>query len=328
MKNALKILLTYLLTLAIGIIVGVIVAVQFFTVFGTVAGQTLPVFTLDMISKAFFIIAPVVLVFASLFLTLYVVRHHTKRVISAITYVILCAVTWVVLFPAFLVLRDKFEPQLTLETASEVNIVSPGFFRKSNHYIYYTAENDYTDISLNSRGIAVHKEGIAIPMENARPALEVQEVKNVSEILKREAAPFSDVLIGETLPGVHLNLAYQIYDLFMELAVDAWHKGFAGWLFFLAFAFALCGAYAFVGISSWRMVSSVTVVFANIFVGAYNFLYYADAMASFRADSKSWGGFFMLIDEPLLFLVNCIVGIVFILIGVICFAVKKSGGDA
>lgn len=330
MKNALKMMLSYLLFLVIGILVGIVIIVEFLATVGLIAGRTQTLFAGDIFMRAFFIVAPVIIVGSGTFLALYAVRHHAKKVIAAITYIFLCALTWGIVFPAFLIFAksNTFLTQVeSVENLAEINDepLSKNYFRKAGKFIYYITnefDNSNNAVAINPETGLVEKEidSVVIYIDGTHPEMMMYEVSNVSEILKEQAEPFTDILIRDTMSYELLPEFYRSFDFLMKNAIDAWEGGIIHWIFFASLGVALCSVYAFIGMSRWRIINTLSVIMATVFIMICNYLY---LIGIFPAINIPWGGVFDQIKHPLLALANFGVAAVFIIFSLIVSLVRS-----
>lgn len=331
MKNALKMMLSYLMFLIIGTVVGIIIIVEFLATVGLIAGRTQPLFASEIFVRAFFIVAPVIIVGSCTFLALYAVRHHVKKVASALTYTFLCLLTWLVLFPAFLVFaeRSSFLAQFeTVESLAEINDapLSKNYFRKAGNFIYYITDEtakQSKQTTINAvTGLKEEKsDSVVIFTEGIDPESMMFEVSSVSDTLKEQAEPFTDTLIRDTMSYELLPVFYRSFDLLMATAKNAWDAGVINWIFFASLGCALCSVYAFIGLSRWRIINTLAVVLMTACIFICNYLYFAGFIPIINIPL---GGIFSKIDNLFLELINFCISIVFILIGVIVSIVRSA----
>lgn len=331
MKNALKMTLTYFMFLLIGNLFGIIIIVEFLATVGLIAGRTQTLLTGDIFMRAFFIVAPLIIVFSGTYLALYAVRHHAKKLVAAVTYMIICLFTWAVVFPAFLTFAkaNPFLSQIeSVEKLAELNDapLTKNYFRKTGKFIYYStfensADNSTTMINPATGLVEKKTDAVVIHMDGTSPESMMHEVSSVSDILKEQAKPFTDTLIRDTMSYEFLPEFYRGFDLLMQNATKAWDTSILSWVFFALFGVALCSVYAFIGISHWRIINTLTVIVMSAFIVIYNFLYFT---GFFSFINISWNGIFSQIENPLLVIANFGVAFIFTLIGLIVSIVRSA----
>ena len=306
MKQAVKMLVTYILILVLGTIIGTLVVAQYHTVCTLVAGHTQAPFQQALLVQSFFAIVPVVLVCSSVLLALYAVRHNTRRVIAAVTYDVLSAITWGVVFPLFMAVCPD---DGAVVPAPPAVVPSAGYFRQLDRTLYYTS------------GIAEHN-SVQIALDDLHPETMLTESDDVAEILVRQSAPFHDVLISRTMEYRALAFLHEGYGYLMAYARRAWSGGIVGWLCFAAFGLALCSVYAFIAMSSWRLINSISVCFFSVCICLSNFYYFSRWHAAAGEMTASGSGLFRAVDEPLLVGGNLLVAIIFITVGAVTAIIR------
>ena len=238
------------------------------------------------------------------------IRHPENKIISVLVYLILCTVTWGVVYPAFLELSAKYGKSV-VPVVTETQL-STGYFRRSGNKIYYL-------IGSTSKR---KNDAVAINIDGSGLRSILSEESNVSENLKKQSAPFSDILIRETMTDKPSWLHTAYYHL-ENLAEKAWSEGIIHWLCFASFGLALCSVYALIYCSSWRMINTLYVWFGEVFVTVMNNLYFTPMALPVRLAAKSWGGFFRLLDEPALVTANVAVSLIFIIFGITAIIIRS-----
>lgn len=311
MKNVLKLLLAYFLVLLIGCFVGTVIVSEFFTTLHFIVGKKQVFFSVKNMLESFIVVIPLVLVICPMMLCFYVSRHNSKKASSVITYIILSLLTWLILFPAYLTFSKKFSPTLTQyfvrtdSSPSNDAILSSGYFRKYGRFVFYHAPNGNSEI-----------DALSINMDGSNQTNMISEQQNVSEKLLEQSFPFDDLLIRDALSFPILPIFFGGYINIVSNARSAWGAGVIYWLYFAIFGVALCSVYAFVGMSGWKIINSIAVVFWTIAIVVLNGAYYSvlKDLISF----PSWlPDFFSNIPNAPLVLVNFLIFFIFLIVGII-----------
>lgn len=317
MKNVLKLLLAYFLVLLIGCVVGTVIVSEFFTTLNFVVGEKQVFFSTKVMFESFIVIIPIILIICPMMLCFYISRHNFKKTPTIITYIILSLLTWIVLFPTYLTFSKKFSKTLvhyfvrTASSPSENITLSGEYFRKDGRFIYYHIGDDNSEI-----------DAIAINMDGTNQTNMIRETHDASNELGKKSFPFDDILIRDAMSFSIMPVFFSGYIGILSNARLSWDSGVVSWLFFAIFGAALCSVYAFVGMSSWKIINSIAVVFCTIAIvvlnGAYHFIL-KDLIRFPRLP-----GFLSNIENAPLVLANFLVFFIFLILGIISVARHTS----
>lgn len=334
MKNALKMLLTYFLFLTIGCVVGIVIVVEFLATATLIAGRNSTLFTSGLVTRAFFVAAPILIVYSGMFLSLYAVRHHAKKVIAAVTYLVLCVITWGAVLPAFLTFANSVATLNGADSIDELvkqneEPLTAGYFRKNGKFIYFSTSEISAPHTQTRDGILdflddAPLDSVVLHTDDISPDTMLRQVSGGSEILKTQASPFTDILIRDTMTFELLPIFYTAFDFFITNANKALGAGILKWILFASFGVALCSVYAFIGISQWRIINTLSVVFATAAITVCNYIYYTDIFSGIRQISSSLGGVFSHSAETILVIANFAVAFIFIATGLIISLVRSA----
>ncbi|MBP3710417.1 MAG: hypothetical protein J6I73_08470 [Treponema sp.] len=300
-KKALLLIPTYLWLLLSLIIIGELAYMVYFNTVALVAGRPLSLFSGNALASGIYVVVPVVLIFSSLFLSFYRVRHSGGGWPPVLAYIVLCAATWCALYPFFISFKSK-----TPQAANAPHVaLTAGYFRPHAGGVYYLS-HDFTRAQMN-----------AVVFSAAVDTISMSTVYR--EDVAKEAHPFYDILIKETVPLFPAWIGEGISAI-ISRAEYAWKNGWISWLCFLSFAFALCAAYALTFCSDWRLVGIVYLLIMEAGVLSCNMLYYSDYFALIRNLDVMLAmrmPFLFSVNEPLLVIANMFVGMLCILIGLL-----------
>lgn len=316
MKKALNLLVAYLLFLILGIIILTLFNIMNLSVQSFIAGREIRFFIQGRIISSFFKAFFVCIFIICPCIAYYRIRHP-GGVLQAIAYVLVCAITWLILFPAVHVLERKVTQKYPYVETEK--ILSPGYFRKSNNKVYYF-KNEFQEVYENRKETNI----IIIDLENdgqisSRPIVNSQYFE-----LNREAKPFSDVLIKQNFEE-NGKMIFS-FDKIVEYGRDALDDGFTFYLGFLSMALVVCALYAMTGFFEWKLLTSCFLLVSTVFCFFLNGLYFSEYLSSIVIKLSS-NNFMKLLEKyfenPLLVIVNVIFTFLFIICGLIRMIVKN-----
>ena len=309
-KKSLLLIPAYIGITACCIVVGELAYMVYFNTAHLVAGRPIELVNAYALARGFFIVVPVVIVLSPLFLSLYRIRHSGGGFLPVAVYIILCAATWIVLFPLFIEFKWKVEP--TLPPASKSSLTA-GYFRPYSGgvaYLLHDAPAPETAVVLNSTGD-----------ENAVCLSQID-----TSVMEAESAPFADILIRETVPSFPVWIGSGI-DMIELHAEQAWRSGHFAWLGFLSFAIALCSTYAVSFCSDWRLVGILYLLIMDGGVLSFNLLYHSEYFERLRQAAVPLAKtfpFFVRLGDPLLICINIGSAILCIAVGCLAAVVRAK----
>lgn len=321
MKNVLKLLLSYFLVLLIGCIVGTIIVSEFFTTLHLVVGRKQDFFSARVMLESLIVVIPIILIICPMMVCFYISRHNFKKVSTVITYIILSLVTWIVLFPTYLTFSQKFSKSISqyfVKTSSAPNadvLLSSGYFRKDGRFIYYHIDNELSGTETDA---------VLMNMDGTNQTNMIRETHDASEMLGNQSFPFNDVLIRDALAFPLLPTFFNGYINILSNAHAAWNSGIFSWIFFALFGAALCSVYAFVGMSSWKIINSIAIFFWTAIIVVLNGSYYS--ILSHLIQIPRLPGFLADVENAPLALANFLICFIFLILGIIS-VVRHSANE-
>lgn len=276
MKNILKFLLYYLLVYLGTLIVLTFIYIQYISCTHIVIGSTFP-FSYQLLIYAVFKALPLVTILTPFILTVYKVRHKGFAVSSALTYSIVCLLSFLVFLPCIEAGRDiayKRINTVNFETNLNDNIaISGGYFRKVGDKTYYFIDDSYMNYS---HVVELHDAKDA----SMRPEDYLLSVDLSSEFAK-STYPFRDTSLKEILGNTVYN-ALEVLDILLFSVTIAHSNGVIPWLFFITLGLALASCYGFVRFSSWSMMNYLFVISNTIYIILFNCFYYTQYFSPIR----------------------------------------------
>lgn len=315
MKNVLKLLLAYFLVLLIGCVIGTIIVSEFFTTLQLVVGKRQEFFSTQVLLESLIVVIPIIIVICPMMVCFYVSRHNSKKISTVITYIIICLVTWIVLFPAYLTFSQKFPRNIAQYLSNKSSVpsrnllLSSEYFRRDGRFVYYHIRDDLSEIDI---------EAVAIDMDGSNHTNMIMEMRYASELLQKQSFPFDDILIRDAMSFSMIPPFFNGYINILSNARSAWNSGIFSWLFFALFGAALCSVYAFVGMSSWKIINSIGIIFWTVAIVALNSSYYSTLRNFIKIPQLP--GFLANIENAPLALANFLFFFIFLLIGIISAA--------
>lgn len=238
-----------------------------------VAGKPFKI-TYDLILYAFYQSVPVVIIFIPLILLIYKIRHINSPIWSIIIFSVLCILSFIVIYPLFEKSKNIAYREFNISYNSNVKTrLSGGYFRKDSSKVYYFLNENEEDFS----NVILLNDSNDINFFGDKQKLDVSENSN----FYKNAVPFRDPCIKETLN----NMPYEVMNAISVIRDKAsleWNKGWIAWFCFCSLGFAMASAYSYIKISSWRMVNYLFIVFSNIFIFVFNYIYYTPFFSNIR----------------------------------------------
>lgn len=318
MKKALKLALIYLIVLIIGTILGTILYSFYLNLLGFIAGRDIVFFKDEELFKSLFYVLFCMQIFILPLISYYRIRRP-GGVLQLVVYIILCALTWVLLMPASIKLQDYCSRKFNFVKSSET--LSPNYFRKVGNDVYYFTK----DFSVSVQGRAAEAPAIVIDTtENGQ--VEYRTVADYPSLdLNRKAAPFREIqlknIFGEDESPVPID-----FKLLYSMISGAYFGGLTHLLTLISFVLLLCSVYGITGFFDWRLLNSVILFITTALILCLNSLYFSPQFNGIKATIMN-NGFFRsfgrIVSEPILFLINCLFAVIFITAGIVKYAVKN-----
>ena len=303
LKKSLLLIPAYIAILLFNCVLGVLIYMLYFNTAGLIAGKSVQLFDRHILFEGFFIVVPIVLLLSGTLLSCYRIRHSGGGILPVITYALLGAVTWSLLYPAFIELKKNYH----VISDTKINGLTEGYFRSVDDEIVYfprgpvSADTDAVVINMNE----VQNDAVSIRKINYHRIAD-------------GSAPFKDSLICETIPTMP-GWIMEGFAAIETRAENAWHSGYIHWLCFMSFGLALFSVYSLTFCSEWRLINIIYLLLMEAGVLSFNLLYFSDYFLSLRKFSNligSTSAFLTHLEEPLLISINVFFSLVFIGIGV------------
>jgi hypothetical protein len=257
------------------------------------------------------------------FFTLPLISYYRIRrpggILQLIVYIILCLLTWALLMPCSIKLRDYCSRKIKFESTTES--LSPNYFRKVDNSVYYFTR----EFSTNTQGRAPEAPAIIIDTSEEGD-VEYRNVADYSSLsLNRKAAPFREIqlknIFGEDESPIPID-----FKLLYSMISGAYFGGFTHLLTLISFIILLCSVYGITNFFEWRLLNAVMLFITTALILCLNSLYFAPQFDAIKARFMS-NGFFRafggIVSEPILFIINCVIAVLFITSGIIKFAIKN-----
>lgn len=303
MKRALSLLIIYFSV----VFVGTLLLGLFFMVCADltvlVAGQKIIVFNLDFFIKGILIAFPLMAAFAPMFLIFFMVRHPSEYISSLITYVVLGAITWLLLIPGGLKIYENIEMYDNKISES----TTTGIFREEESGIFYYSrilENGNADgLYIDSPGF-YGLEGSVIPFYDI-------------PVSKDSAYPYSDSIIKKAItPPAMVSYPLSVYNAILTAAAHAISSGYLKWLCFSAFGLALLSVFSVQFSSSWKLANSLCIIFAILVICFSNFVYYMGMIPRLFFEFNGKLSSALHVEDALILLVNLIFTVILLFWGI------------
>ena len=310
-KKSILLIPAYIGIAACCIVVGELAYMVYCNTAYLVAGRPIELFNAYALARGFFIVVPVVIVLSPLFLSLYRIRHSGGGFLPVVVYILLCAATWIVLFPLFIEFKRKAGQSLLPAPKSAL---TAGYFRPYAGDVAYLLRD------------ASASETAAVVLKSAGDENAVRLSHIDTNVMEAESAPFADILIRETVPSFPAWIKSGI-DTIELRAETAWKSGRFAWLGFLSFALALCSTYAVSFCSDWRLVGILYLLIMDAGVLSFNLLYYSEYFKRLREAGAPLANafpFFARSGEPLLICINAGIAILCVAVGCLAAVVRAK----
>ncbi len=316
MKKAINLILAYIFFLILGIIIFTLFNIMNMSVQSFIAGREIRFFVQERIIASFFKASFICICIICPCIAYYRIRHP-GGILQALSYIIICGITWFILFPCV----HKLEYSYSQKHQSYENekILSAGYFRRSGNKIYYF-KNEFTEVYENRKETNV----IIIDLEEDGKISSRPIVNSPYFELNRTAAPFSDVLIKQNFEE-NRRVSFSFNNI-IEYGRNALNKGITFYLGFISMALIVCCLYAMTGFFEWKLLNSCFLIVSTAFCYFLNSFYFSEFL-SFIVNRLSSYSFIKMLanyfDNPLLVIVNVIFAFLFIIMGLIRMIVKK-----
>jgi len=320
MKKALKLALIYLILLIVGIIPGTLIYALYLNVLDFITGNEIIFFADSDLFEALFFVTYCMIFFICPLICYYRVRHP-GGFLQLLVYIILCILTWVILFPSVLKLNDYARSKLNLNESK--SYLSSNYFRRVDNKIYYFTK----DFESKNGDVAETSAIVIDTRENG-------EVKNriikdyPTQDYNRKALPFREIQLKKIFDMDKVTIPVD-FKVLLTMAENAFSKGIPFFLTYLSFVLLLSSVYAITYFFDWRLISSVMLFIFSTLIMCLNSIYFTPLFDTIKTKAGGiafFHAFGRIVSEPLLFIVNCIIAIIIISSGIIKVLANKHKG--
>ena len=94
----------------------------------------------------------------------------------------------------------------------------------------------------------------------------------------------------------------------------------------ISFVLVLCSVYGTTNFFEWRLLNAIMVFITTAFIFCFNSVYFTpqfDVIKNRVMDNGFFRTFSGFVSEPILFLTNCLFSLIFIVSGIVRYAVRK-----
>lgn len=323
MKKALKLALIYLIILITGTVFGTLLYSLYLNLLNFISGRDITFFHDTELFQSLFYIMPCMLIFIIPLISYYRIRHP-GGILQLIIFIVLCMLTWVVLMPATLKLKEFCNKRFSFETTREY--LSPNYFRKVDNDVYYfTREFEAT----GAGGVAEAPAIVIDTTENG--GVDYRIIGDYPGFaLNRKASPYREIqlkkLFADNENPVPVDFSLLVFNI-----NNSYYGGFKALLLLLSFVILLCSVYSITNFFDWRLLNAIMVFISTALILCLNSVYYSPQFDIIKARIMDNGFFrFMngIVREPILFILNCFFALLFIVSGIVKFAVRQHAKKA
>ena len=317
MNKALKLALIYLINLVAGTILGTILYSLYLNLLGFIAGREINLFNDYELLQALFYVLFCMLIFIVPLISYYRIRHP-GGVLQFVVYIVLCALTWALLMPASLKLRDFCMRKFAREVNTEA--LSPNYFRKVDDKVYFFTR-EFSGQTLTSSAVAP-----AVIIDTSEKGIvDYQEVKDYPSLgLNEKAYPFREIQLKQIFSADENPVPIN-FKLLLSMIENGYSWKLARFLTMLSFIILLCSVYGTTNFFDWRLLNAVMLFIITAAIICLNSMYFAPQFDAIKGRLNNLGMFRALggiVSEPLLFIINLFFALIFIISGTIKFAVR------
>ena len=317
MKKELKLAGIYVMFLLLGTVLGTLLYSLYLNLLGFVAGQEITFFSDSELFTSFFFVLFCMLFFMPALICYYRIRHP-GGFLQLLVYVLLCALTWVLLVPCTAKLQDYCKKRFSFDT--QTSYLTPNYFRQVDDTVYYFTR-DFESVD----GRVAEAPAVIISTAESG-TVEFETVRNYDNLeVNRKALPYREIQL-KNIFGSDKNPIPVDFNLLIKKVTTSYSGGLRSLLTLLSFVLLLASVYAITSFFDWRLLTSVILFITTVFILCFNSVYFLPAYDSLKFQLTN-NGFFRafdrIVDEPLLFICNCFGALVLITAGVIKMAVRK-----
>ena len=319
MKKALNLFLAFFLFFLAGLVCGTCLYDIYLNVQHFVCGGEVFLLNKADLFKSFFFVAYCCVFFICPVVSYYRIRHP-GGISQTIAYILICAVTWGVLFPLTYKLETFCEAKFSFTIERES--LSSGYFRKVDDKVYYFTKD--FKISGKSAG-----ETLAVVIDTkGNGSVSVETVKDhESADFNRKAKPFREILVKDNFSEDMISLPIDL-NVLIKSGKNCMQNGVFFFLSFLSIALIISSLYGLTNFFDWKLLNAILLFFGVMLILLVNTAYYLPVFDSIKQRLSSIKCFVLLssiADQPILFVLNLLCMFLFIVMGIVKFAVHKHG---
>ena len=323
MKKALKLAMIYLIILIVGTVLGTILYSLYLNLLGFISGRDITFFTDSELFLSLFYVMPCMLIFIIPVISYYRIRHP-GGILQFIVFIILCLVTWIILMPVTLKLKDfcskRFNTNIERET------LSPNYFRKVDNDVYYFTREFQSDA----------------PGKTAEAPAIIIDTSEYGDVdyrllgdypgfaLNRKALPYREIqlkkIFGDGEKPIPIN-----FKLLISKTQSAYSGGLRQLLLLLSFVLLICSVYGITNFFDWRLLNAVMLFVSTAVILCLNSVYYEpqfDILKSRIMDNAFFRFLNGIVSEPILFILNIVFALILIISGIVRIAVRAHAKKA
>ncbi|MGN0740359.1 MAG: hypothetical protein ACI4LX_09345 [Treponema sp.] len=320
MKTFFSVLISYFILFIFGTLLSSSLIMIYIGCLKYVVGQQLNLFSVQDFLLGLNYSFPLIVILLPMFLILSFIRHSKKnRLIGIITTVVLTAVSWGVLLPAFF----GYEKKNGFTYEFKKSNLSSRIFRFSDDRLFY-----YTNVDGKNNA-----DGIVIDVNRQFSAQDSFSAFENKPAEIPESGSFSDILVKRVaeIPGF-LKICFADLYIIINSAKNSFLSSKLNYLFFCSFALALVFVFALIKVSRWRLINAFFVLLATVAVIKINSICYGIAvykehfgfLYDLNDKLKNAGSVFNYMDSPVCVFINILFVLVFIIIALTCKVMNHS----
>lgn len=308
----------YFAILILGLLVGTLFYSFYLNVLNFVAGQTLEIWDADIIIESLFYVA-IAMCFLIFPILSYYRARHPGGIPQTITYIVLSAITILLLFPATIQLQKKYYDKFP--QSNRITHLSGNYFRQTGDKVYYFTRDFITNPVTGDNTTAI----IIDTTENGK--VEIQEVEDTPDFeLYTAAKPFKEILAKTAFEGSSFSNGRGYITTVVNKAREAFDKGFSFCLGFMAIILAFASMYALTSFFQWKLLNAFVIILNSwLFISAMGFYATpaADGLRNALENNRIMDWCKGYVDDPALICFYVIISIVYIITGIVNSAVRK-----
>lgn len=315
MKRALNILLVYILLLIIGIASVTFLYSIYINVLNYIAGEPVVFFANDNLIKSLIYSSYCVLILICPIISYYKIRHP-GGIPQMLGFIFVALLTWAVLVPGL----THVEKYITIRTSAKETHLSKDYFRRVDKKVYYFTK-DFESVNNN----VATSSAIIIDTDD-KGKVEYKTVRDLKSMdFNKKSEPFNDILVKQNFDNSRITLPVSFNKLIERIKKSYNFELMYLW-YFISLALVICSVYALSNIFNWKLINAVLIFFLTVSIISANSIDSGSLFASVKDFFMELKPFVYLSDyiyESFLFTFNLLCSLVFIILGIVKFAVSK-----